>query len=305
MLGLFNKKLKPKWEFTKSGNLWRALFLAESNKIIGEHRGQTERKASFFLLDNETGKSVWEDFVLHHSAGKNAGKAVGEAWWVGLEGVYKHLAYLHSYQDPSVPEHMGLWALDTHTKTISWERPDAAFISMTKDHKILAYKEILVGGFAERCFVLLDPMSGEDVADLGQDTAQATELRNESFGLDESQDVSLPTHYDQKTEGFADVFETVRKHSNLQRVISGFDIIHENNRTILGYHEQTNMLVNTQAGIPVQALNYTVKVIDSDKVIFEDIIGKGMSGLLMDGFFTRNGHLYYVRERDTLCCIEA
>lgn len=304
MLGLFKKKLKPKWEFTKSGNLWRALFLADSNKIIGEHRGQTEKKASFFLLDNETGALVWEDFVLQHSGGPIAGKPIGDGWWVGLEGVYKHLAYLHSYEDPSVPEHMGLWALDTHTKTISWERPDTAFISMTREHKILAYKEVPVDGFAERSFVLLDPLSGKELEDLGKNSAHATLLRDQSFALDESQEVNLPTHYDQKTEGFTDVLETVQKHSNPQRVIAGFDIIHQNDRTILGYHEQTSMLVNTQAGIPVQALNYTVKVIESDKVVFEDTIGKGMSGLLMDGFFTRNGHLYYVRERDTLCCIE-
>ncbi|NTW49957.1 MAG: DUF4905 domain-containing protein [Chlorobiales bacterium] len=304
MLGLFKKKLKPKWEFTKPGNLWRAMFLADSNKIIGEHRGQTEKKASFFLLDNATGSLVWDNFVLLHSGGPNSGKLVGDGWWIGLEMIYKHLVLLHSYVDPSVPEHMGLWALDSNTKSISWERPDISFISMTRDNKILAYKEILVGGFAERSFVLLDPMTGEELENLGQDGHRATLLRDQSFGLDESQEVNLPTQYTEKTEGFAEVIEAVQKHSNLQRVIAGFDIIHQNDRIILGYHEQTNMLVNTQAGVPVKSLNYTIKVIESDKVVFEDIIGKGMSGLLMDGFFTRNGHLYYVRERDTLCCIE-
>ncbi|MDW8467222.1 MAG: hypothetical protein RML35_13980 [Chloroherpetonaceae bacterium] len=63
--------------------------------------------------------------------------------------------------------------------------------------------------------------------------------------------------------------------------------------------------MTNQAGLRVQALNYKLFVLDEKQaIIYEDILGAQMSGLLVDGFFMRQNRLYYVKETNMLCAVE-
>ncbi|ACF14231.1 conserved hypothetical protein [Chloroherpeton thalassium ATCC 35110] len=303
MLNFFKKTRSPKWEFQKSGNIWRAFFL-ENGKLICEHRSTEQKQVSFFLLDDETGTLIWEDFVLTHPSGAMAGALVGDGWWVGLEAVYQNLIFFHSFYDPTVPEHLGIWALESTTKKIKWARPELSFICLTLDNQILAYRESLVGGFVERYFLTIDPLSGNEGVDLGQNAQRIHELRATSLGFEASQAVRLPEKIDGKSTPNPALLTLAEKHAKIDSVIAGYDIISQNERVVLGFHKQTQAVTRNQAGLPVKALDYVLKVIENEKVIYEDVIGTGMSGLILDGFFTRNQKLYYVRHKDTLCCVE-
>lgn len=241
--------------------------------------------------------------MLMHKSGAFAGSPVGDGWWIGLEGVYQNLVFFHSFYDPTVPEHLGIWAVDTTTKTTRWARPDLSFICLTADNQILAYREATVDGVRDRYFLTLDALTGNEGIDLGHNIQRVNEIRATAVRFEEAQAVELPEKLDDKKASHHAALTLAEKHSKVGSIIAGYDAIVQNERIILGFHEQTSMLVKNQAGTPVQALNYVLKVIENDKVTYEDAVGKAMGGLIMDGFFVRHGKLYYVREKDTLCCV--
>ncbi|MCS7212182.1 MAG: DUF4905 domain-containing protein [Chloroherpetonaceae bacterium] len=300
MLGLFKKRLKPIWQFHKpNGLIWRALFL-DPHYLIGEFRERGARKVSFFLLDTETGKLIWDNFVLIDTAAK----PVGDGWWVGMETVYRGLVLFHGYYSPNVPEHLGIWAFDPLTKTLRWVRPDVSYLCIVDD-QLLAVRNVLVDGYVERAFLSLNPLTGEAIEDFGQNTAAVNALRERAPNLLEEQNITLPEHITEQSPNYAIVAKQAQMQTGAARVVAGFDVLTYQGKTILGYHEQTAQWVTNQAGLRVQALNYKLFVLDEKQaIIYEDILGAQMSGLLVDGFFMRQNRLYYVKETNMLCAVE-
>lgn len=300
MLGLFKKRLKPTWQFTKpNGWIWRALFIGDEY-LIGEFRQSGERKASFFLLNAQTGALLWDNFVLTDSHQK----PVGDGWWVGMETVYAGLVYFHGYYSPNVPEHLGIWAMEPSQKAIKWVRPDLGYLCISSG-KMVALRNVLVEGYAERSFLTLNPLTGEEIDNFGQNAAAANFLRNSAPSLLAEQEVVLSEQIAESSPRFAEIAKLAKDATQGTRVIGAFDVLEHHGQTIIGYHEQTNQMVTNQAGARVLGLNYKLFVLDSKQnVIYSDILGELMSGLLVDGFFVRRNRLYYVKERNTLCAID-
>jgi hypothetical protein len=302
MFNFLSKQIKPQWQYQKSGNLWRMLFL-EDQKLIIEHRSSTEKKVSFVLLDQKSGKPEWDDFILYTSGSDQQGKPVGDGWWVGMEYVLKDTVYFHSYSNPNNPEHMGIWAVDTKSKHTLWAREDLTFICANQDNTFLCYQETNAEGFAERKFLIVDAQNGDIKNDLGFDVEKANTLRNSAYNLEQLQNVILPHNNDTDSSSAEQLISQKKLKVKPERLISGLDLIVENPFTIVGFHEQTDLMVNTSAGTPVQALNYELRLYNENSLIYSDSLGKAMSGLIMDGFFLTNKTLYYVKERDTLVCV--
>lgn len=303
MFNFLSKSISPKWQFQKPGNLWRMLFL-ESDRLIIEHRSSQEKKASYILLDQQSGAPVWENFVLTHSGGDEAGSPVGEAWWVGMEYVLGNTVYFHSYSDKNNPEHSGIWALDSSSKTVLWERVDLSFICAINNNKFLCYQEKNAGGFAERTFLTVDPYTGQDILNIGFDVSKANRLRDEGKTLEEVQEVQLPQTFQTQSPEFKNIIQSNTLKVNPEFLVAGIDLVEGASHKIYGFHEQTNAMVKNASGLPVKALNYNLEVYDEHNRIYRDVLGKAMSGLIMDGFFMKDGALYYVRERDTLVKVD-
>lgn len=320
MFNLFKKKSAalPKWTFSKAGFVWRVMFIetgretAANTRIIGEHRTSSEtsgeKKASFFCLDDDTGGLLWDDFTLTGADGK----PVGDGWWVGLETTHAHLFYLHGYFDATVPEHLGIWAIDSAGKQPVWQQPKLAFVSIVQggksgaEKKMLAYSDDLVEGYAERHYFLLDPLTGAVEKDLGRESDEVNALRDDAYQASLAAEVVLPTHIDTASPPFAPLKPLAEKYSPSVRVIGGYDLITTETMVLLGYHEQTDTLMTTPTGNTVKALTYTLKGIEksSGAVLMSETLATGMSGMMLDGFFTRAHRLYFVRDRSTLVVYE-
>ncbi|MBC8042466.1 MAG: DUF4905 domain-containing protein [Rhizobacter sp.] len=303
----------PTWTFTKQGIIWRVMFLGGGDElkpgvkqkyIIGEHRtsaGESaERKASFFLLDELSGAVIWDDFALMDGGGK----PVGEGWWIGLETTFDGFFYLHGYLDPTVPEHRGIYAVDAASKTIRWQMPGATYLCITEG-KMLAYRDELAGGFAERRYVLLDLKSGEVIESIGSQTDEVNRLRDGAVSDAAQAGVALPSHVEAGMPQFEQVKSIAAKYVNAAGVIGGFDFIASETYTVLGFHEQTDLEIQTLSGNRVKALDYKLKLIETKtgKVLFAETLASQMSGLLVDGFFTKGNTLYYVRDRASLVAL--
>jgi len=301
MLGLFKKRLKPLWQFSKpNGWIWRALFVGDEY-LLCEFRQSNQRKASFFLLNHRTGTLLWDDFILTDMVSQ---KPIGDGWWVGMETAYKGLVYFHGYYSPNIPEHLGIWAIDPSTRTLKWARPDLGYLCMT-DNKMVALRNIMIEGYAERAFLTLDPMTGETLEDFGQDADTVNALRQRAPNLLTEQEVILPEHLTDSSSEFMQAIRLAKTATPSARVIGGMDVLTHQDKIILGYHEQTNQMVSTSAGAKVLGLNYHLFVFDQQRrVLYNDLLGIQMSGLLVDGFFVRHHRLYYVKERNTLFALD-
>jgi hypothetical protein len=299
MLSLFKKKLTPKWTFQKEGYIWRAFFLG-SNYLIGEHRAKGKREVSFFLLDTKTGKPLWDNFILRD----DSNNPIGEGWWVGIETVYKNLFFLHGYYSPTVPEHHGIWAIDAQTRTITWAKPDLAFLALIEG-ELLVYHDVTVQGYTERSFQILDAFTGELTRDLDQDLDAAEAFRQNAQDFATEQGVKLPMRHNEHSPEFTALDSFARKITSAKRVLGGYDSLTllDGNR-VLGYHEQTEKIVLNQGGAPVQALDYKLFLLEGEKIIFSENIGSSMSGFLVDGFFTRSSMLYFVKNDSLLTAID-
>jgi hypothetical protein len=301
MFNFFTKKIKitPKWSFSKQGYIWRIMFGSSGSQglIVGEHRRKTEKVASFFCLDEATGRTVWNDVTLHVSS--------EETWLVGLEGIYKNTFLLHGYYDPSLPEHLGLYAYDVETHEPLWKNDGIAFVCITAG-KLYAYKDVLSAGYAERSFLELDIRDGRILRDMGKANDEINLIRDASLAEMIPAGTQFATHFDDGQPEYSMMHDVIETFTDAPRVTGGLDLIRHDELMILGCHEQTDKIVTPVGGVPVKGLDYKLKVIDIEhaNVVFQDTIAAGMGGFLVDGFFTKDKTLYYVKERSTLTAIQ-
>ncbi|MFN3344791.1 MAG: DUF4905 domain-containing protein [Chloroherpetonaceae bacterium] len=302
MLNIFKKKRLPIWSFQKEGTIWLSQFLANGNLIIEHRTGERravlkERKVKFLSLDANTGKPLWDNFVLTDEQGNE----FGEGWWVGLELVHKNLFYLHGYVAPRIPEHRGLWALDADSARLVWKDESVSFVARVDD-ELLVYRPADTESFAERQYLILNALTGEKLRDVS--TAEADAFRDKSQDFASVQGVTLPTRHNNFSPDFERMKSLAEKSTSAKNVIAGYDCIELGATTLLGYHEQTDKIVLTQNGSPVKALTYTLFVLEDDNIVYRDTLGNAMSGLLTDGFFVRGNRLYYTKNQDTLVALE-
>ncbi len=302
MLNIFKKKRQPVWSFQKEGTIWLSQFLENGNLIIehriGERRAVLkERKVRFLSIDANTGKPLWDNFVLTDEQGNE----IGEGWWVGLELVHKNLFYLHSYVAPRIPEHRGLWAFDAYSTKLVWKDESVSFVAHVGD-ELLVYRPADTESFAERQYFILNALTGEKLRDVS--TTEADAFRDKSQDFATAQGVTLPTRHNNFSPDFERMKSLAEKSSPAKNIIAGYDCIELGSVTILGYHEQTDKMVLTQNSMPVKALTYTLFVLEDENIVYRDTLGDAMSGLLTDGFFVRGNRLYYTKNLDTLVALD-
>ena len=302
MLNLFRQKRNPAWSFQKQGTIWLSQFLDNGNLIIEHRTGErravfSERKVRFLSLDTNTGKPLWENFMLKDEQGNE----IGEGWWVGLELVYDNLFYLHGYVAPRIPEHRGLWAVDATSTRLVWKDESISFVARAA-HELLVYRPVDSDAFSERHYFILNALTGNKIRDVS--TREADAFRNQSQDFATAQGVVLPTRHNHFSPDFERIKSLAQKANSGKNLIAGYDCIELGATTILGYHEQTEKMVLAQNGTPVKALTYILSVIEDGEVIYRDILGDSMSGLLTDGFFVRKNRLYYTKNQDTLVAFD-
>lgn len=301
MFNLFKKKLTPKWSFQKSGTIWLSQFFDDGNMLIehrtGAPRGQSDRAVSFLLLDSESGKPLWQDFILR----TEQGEAQGEGWWIGLELLYNNLFILHGYVAPRIPEHRGLWAIDKISRKLIWKNESVGYVCRVGE-ELLVSRPLDGDGFAEREFLVLNANTGFDLRKL--DNAAADDFRNQADDFAMLQGVILPQRQNEFSPNYNALKLLAQKVSSVKNLVAGIDVIEHDNKTVLGFHEQTEKVVLNQGGAPVKALSYKLLLLENNNVVYDDTLGEQMSGLLTDGFFLRQNRLYYTKERDTLVAVD-
>lgn len=122
------KVLRPAWEFSTQGVLWR-LHPAPESTFVGEERDPVSRAAALFCLDGKTGKLLWR------------GEEQSGGWWTGVSGIFRGVLLLHGFATPELPEEKRIIALDMRTGKVLWRNEDVTFLGV-KEGEVVASRRI-------------------------------------------------------------------------------------------------------------------------------------------------------------------
>jgi hypothetical protein len=141
-------KLRVKWKYTTTGQLWR-LLPAASGLLVIEERDPERKSVSFTCLDAASGSVRWSGLKLR------------EPWWVTLDLVRDDTVFLHGYSAPDLPDHKSIVAVDLSTGALLWERDDLKLL-FANAGSVVAARD----GFETREFFELQLRSGETIRSL-------------------------------------------------------------------------------------------------------------------------------------------
>jgi hypothetical protein len=281
----FEQQLSVRWRFNagQGALIWQLMFTG-SGDLIGQKRFVASRQARLFCIDPETGEVFSDDYQLMDSVHS---VPAGEGWFTGLETTSRDLVYCHVYQRES-PEHLGIWALDLRRTQVVWSRQDIIFAA-NLDHEFLVYRLSVFAGFPERHFMLIDPLSGETIRELGVDTLAVNAIRGEHVREDVRQQVILP--------------EFVTDHMSVERLVLQKAGISDNARCecimqgplmIVAQHE----LIES-SGLWLS----TLTVFQDESALYADSMEEQVEKPCVNNFLIRGAQLYYIKNKEELVCV--
>ena len=130
------KGLRPSWEFTTHGVLWR-LHPAPGSTFIGEERDPASHSAALFCLDGLTGKVRWR------------GDMRAEGWWTGVSGIFRGVLLLHGFATPELPEEKKIIALELESGKELWRNDEFTFLGV-RDGAVIASRRVPGGTVVAR-----------------------------------------------------------------------------------------------------------------------------------------------------------
>ena len=259
------------WHGGSGSMIWQLMFL-ESGKVLGIKRFPSQRNASLFCLDRQTGSALCDDFVLTFGNGSDV--PVGEGWMTGLETIHGELVFCHSYQ-PGSPEHLGLWAVDLPGRNVVWSRPELVFAANLGD-TFLAYRTSVFAGFPERDYRLVDPQTGSEIEHIGTGHERPNQLRNSAGSEESRQGIVLP----ELCLAGAEPVECLSYGAS----------------RVEGYHR----MAGAEAGSWVSGL----RVMTGDLIVYEDTMAAHSLMPLFNNFLIKGSTLYYIKENEELISVE-
>ncbi len=282
-----------RWQYNAgSGSLVWQLMFTQTGDLIGQKRVAASRRSLFFCLDTVTGKVFLDDYLLmNHFSSDTAINTetgiAGEGWFTGLETTSKHLGYCYACQ-PQSPEHKGIWAIDFRTGRGVWARPDIGFIANLNDRFLVSHSSVF-GGFPERQFLLVDPLTGCDLSLSGLDSAQVNAIREEAVPEEVRQKVTLP---EVVTEGMTKERRALRRLGFDETV--GCECIFKGRLVVVAVHEQDKLQGTWHSFLEVWY---------KGRPVYADALEKGVDTPGFNNFLMHGDNLFYIKGKDKLLCV--
>ena len=271
-------RLDTDWKYAANGMIWRLLF-TERGRVVGECRNQDTKTVSFFCLDEESGKPLWQDLNLE------------ETWWVGIEAVLNDTLLLHTYASPDMPEHRGIRAYDTQTGVLRWRNDNVTFWFGFGD-RVFAYRDL----FEKRVGYEIGLQTGELKATYDESLRELHALRGEAI---ESQSDSAVTPPEIMSDDALDpsILALVNRTVKRRKIAGNVEYIKQNDVLAFNYH----ILARTSAGQTQSFENHLfIYRLPQGTCVFSDIIGRDLKAYVPDSFFVRRSRLFFVKDQHTL-----
>ena len=278
MFGKTGQKYKIYWKFSQKGNIWKIKFAGDS-VICGETRIINSEEIYLYAINTETGNIIMKDFVYE----KNN-------FWITLEDASPEFLFISRLEKPGMPNNKGIIALD-HSGNKIWENEELEFLYYT-DENVVAYLQ----NFDTLELYSLKIHTGEiEKKYPPEQTPEIFRIREKTVSdrYDEIND--YPVRYKSGTNVKLDEILGIEIKENI--AVSNPEYIERDDIVIFNYYKKY-----------AAEKNFTNKICIYDrktnKLLYRDIMNESTSYCVPDNFFTKNGYLYYIREKNDLINIK-
>ncbi len=261
--------MKPVWEFSTQGIVWRLLPSPEGY-FIGEDRDLTVKTVSFFCLDRTSGRVLWK------------GKQLNELWWVTLDAVHQDVVIIHGYAEPDMPEPRKIYVHDLHDGRELWSDESLRFLFAASDF-LYAVREETTGPKFFRLGLrdgrLSEELQSEEVYSLKRSIHQeddTTTIFPVPAGSGERPDFLIGE-------------KNVRS-----RGISGIEIIDHGTMAVVGYYEKSAHSENDNGMV------HHLAFYQGKKLLFDEVIDTDVRAVVPDSYFKISDMVYFIREKHIL-----
>lgn len=266
----FFTRLKPLWQYSAQGTLWRVIF-SHNGYIVCEERNTENKSVAFSCIESSTGNVLWKN------------RSYNEPWWIGIEGITHDRLYLHGFKKPDMPEHLGIIAVDLLTGDELWRSMNASFL--TDDNSfVYGFKDL----FERRVYHKFDRHTGTFIEQL--ESLPASIEPNLQL---EKTDFLFPSAYH---DDDAEVTKALSLLQYTDKKITGIEYVHCGALLILNIytaHEADNTMKNSLSIIDTRA----------EKKVYSDVLNEATPYPVPDSFFVDGDTLYYVKERKTFVAL--
>lgn len=265
--------IKKLYTHTSPRQIWRIL-ISGSDKIIIETRDVNTKEVFFSCYELNSGKTVFKDFQLE------------EKYWAGIETVYEDIILFHKFPKPDLPGHKDVIALDILTQKIKWEIEDYSFLFVYED-KVYCYRQ----NFESRSFFAFNIYSGSLIRNLGEDFKEVNKLRQLAEGENSFKDYLYPEVYIPEASD-EKIIKAIDSQISTLQVEGEVESTVYNNFLFFSFHSKTyqNILTN----------NFCAINIDTNTVLFSEVLNENVSALLTDSFFVYKNFLFVLKEKNGL-----
>ena len=273
-----SKKIQPAWSYNARGVIWH-IHPAAGGTLVGEERRIEEKKAVFFCLDREKGQELWKHASL------------GDAWWIGIEAVYRDTVLFHGFANPNLPQHRGIITVDVLTGKKLWEDQELEFVGVGDD-SVVGSRETSAG----HSLVELDRRSGQTRRELSREDFHAL---NMSWSESE-EEIRFPMPLDELARDSSQAGAAIAGQYDSGTVAGPVEAMEEGEYVIFDYHELSG---RGPAESPL--FSSVVKVVEraTGTVVYSDAVSSGVQSVIPDLFFVQHGMLYYIKDRRTLVAV--
>ncbi len=167
-------KIEKLFSYSDKNMIWRLLVSDEDNLII-ETRDPSDKKAYFHSLKMSDGR---KNFIR---------KSLVDDFWTGIEEINGRNIILHKYVKPDMPEHTGVYAVDTVSGEEVWGYPNLQYNFSIKNKIYCVGEESGI----ERKYII-DAVSGEISRAEDEDSSNWKELNEKAYELSDYSDYHFP-----------------------------------------------------------------------------------------------------------------
>lgn len=264
-------KINRNYTFTNDRQIWRIL-ITDSNKLVIEDRDIDKKQAYFNCLEAPTGNLIFRNVQLD------------EKYWLGIETIYRDIIYFHKFAKPDMPGHRVIMAFDIATQQILWQTDDYNFLFIYND-KLYTFRQKFEG----REFFVLDYLTGELINELGSDTAQINQLKENLNDENKYRNYHFPVIFNNESFKTEPIFPTIQKIIKNSIIEGNIEYLFFKNLLMFNFFYR-----NSKGSL--DNIFYIINT-DNRKTMLKEKIYTNANAYVPDSFFIKDNLLFLLLEK--------
>ena len=262
--------IKKEYIYNNERQIWR--IIPAGNRVIIEERSSDNKEVFFSCIDINSGDEIFSDIQLD------------EKVWVGIEAVEDDYIFFHKYLKPDMPNHKSIITFDINTASVLWQNNELTYLFYNSG-KVVCFKQL----FERRDYFLLNALTGELIAELGDDHEKVNELRDDSIEDYYAEGYLFPIEF--RRDLMPETDSEIYLHKYAQKFVIKENINHISIDELLlfNYHEISDKTLFNNIFVAVD--------LETGKILMKETLNKKISKLMPDSFFVRDNLLFLLFEK--------